>query len=270
MKTLIAGPWVGEFGWELFAWQAYVRSLSTSFDKTIIISRTKSEHLYSDFCNQFVPFDKVTGPADSFFMHNFDSKREALRIIKELQISLKGTTLLIPRRIGMPPYTHYNDVVRIGNFNLKPKYIKFGEKIESQFDYIFHIRNSKLREQDNWSMENWVELRNLFEDKKIACIGSGSQSGWIEGTEDLRDVSLSDLFGIISSSDCVFGPSSGPMHLASLCGCPHIVWGDQSKSLDRYSTTWNPLGTPVLFLGDKLYHPSPQDVFTEFKDWSLK
>ena len=21
MKKLIAGPWVGEFGWELFAWQ---------------------------------------------------------------------------------------------------------------------------------------------------------------------------------------------------------------------------------------------------------
>ena len=119
-------------------------------------------------------------------------------------------------------------------------------------------------------MENWVELRSLFKDKKIACIGTSSKSGWIEGTEDLRDVPLDDLFGVISSSDCVFGPSSGPMHLASLCGCPHVVWGDQSKSLDRYSTTWNPLGTPVLFLGDKLYHPSPQDVFTEFKNWERR
>jgi len=39
MKKLIAGPWVGEFGWELFAWQAYVRALSRNFDHTTIISQ---------------------------------------------------------------------------------------------------------------------------------------------------------------------------------------------------------------------------------------
>ena len=32
MKTLIAGPWVGEFGWELAAWQGYIRALSKNFD----------------------------------------------------------------------------------------------------------------------------------------------------------------------------------------------------------------------------------------------
>jgi len=27
-SLLIAGPWLGEFGWELFAWQGYVRYVS--------------------------------------------------------------------------------------------------------------------------------------------------------------------------------------------------------------------------------------------------
>ena len=33
MKRLIAGPWVGEFGWELFAWQGYIRALSRHLKK---------------------------------------------------------------------------------------------------------------------------------------------------------------------------------------------------------------------------------------------
>ena len=36
-KTLIAGPWVGEFGWELFAWHGYVRTLAKQYDRIIII-----------------------------------------------------------------------------------------------------------------------------------------------------------------------------------------------------------------------------------------
>ena len=48
MKTLIAGPWSGEFGWELFAWQAYIRSLSKYFEKTTIICRENSQYLYSN------------------------------------------------------------------------------------------------------------------------------------------------------------------------------------------------------------------------------
>ena len=37
MKKLIAGPWTGEFGWELFAWHAYIRALSRKFEHTTII-----------------------------------------------------------------------------------------------------------------------------------------------------------------------------------------------------------------------------------------
>ena len=51
-KHLLAGPWVGEFGWELFAWQAYIRSLSRHYDKTTIICRPTSHSIYTDFCRQ--------------------------------------------------------------------------------------------------------------------------------------------------------------------------------------------------------------------------
>ena len=36
-KILLAGPWVGEFGWELFCWQGFLRKLSKQYDKVITI-----------------------------------------------------------------------------------------------------------------------------------------------------------------------------------------------------------------------------------------
>jgi hypothetical protein len=80
----------------------------------------------------------------------------------------------------------------------------------------------------------------------------------------------SDTFDVLRNTKCIFGPSSGPIHLSSLCGCPHVVWGDQSKSLNRHYTNWNPLGTKVLFLDRFLYHPPPEYVFDKFKKWDLK
>ena len=82
-RTLIAGPWVGEFGWELFAWQAYVRALSRKFDKTIIICRENSAALYADFANDFIHVNPKTGLADSFFMYGLDTRELLQKILME-------------------------------------------------------------------------------------------------------------------------------------------------------------------------------------------
>ena len=61
MSILFAGPWVGEFGWELFGWQAKIRKLAKEYDKTIISSRECNRYLYSDFSDEFIPFLKSRG-----------------------------------------------------------------------------------------------------------------------------------------------------------------------------------------------------------------
>ena len=53
--TLLAGPWVGEFGYELCQWQGFVRKLSREYDDTIVVSRPGHEVLYSDFCSKYIP-----------------------------------------------------------------------------------------------------------------------------------------------------------------------------------------------------------------------
>ena len=66
---IIIGPWVGEFGWELFSWQGYCRAISKKYEKVIVISRPGNNFLYSDFCDIYLPFEPAEGTAD-WHMHS--------------------------------------------------------------------------------------------------------------------------------------------------------------------------------------------------------
>ncbi len=270
-KKLIAGPWVGEFGWELFAWQAYIRSLSKHYDKTTIICRPTSHSIYSDFADSYMYYNPTKGMADSFFMHGLDFHESIKQILSSSPVLDGNTSLLVPRRIGWPPHTHWSEAFPFGEHIVKPEYINFSNKITAQahdfkFDYIFHIRDRKLRKLDNWSMKNWERLFELLGSDSVACIGTEKQSACIQGASDLRGVDLELLFKCLSMAKCVFGPSSGPMHLASLCNAPHVVWS-HGGNRERYQTNWNPLKTPVLFLDKFDWHPTPEYVFEEFSKW---
>ena len=269
-KLLIAGPWVGEFGWELFAWQAYVRALSHHFEQTLILCRETSEALYKDFATDFLFIDSQTGWVDSFFMHGVDANqllRETL-MNRRPQFLKQSPTIFTPRRIGWPPRTHYTESFKLGDYDIVPEYITYGQQTTTQYDYVFHLRHRELRKEDNWDIRKWEKLLELLSisPEKVACVGTYNEALHLEGTKDLRGADTSDVLTVIRNAKCTFGPSSGPMHLASLCACPHVVWSRPENDV-RYHQTWNPLNTPVLFLSEFGCHPSPDYVFEKFNNW---
>ena len=269
-RVLIAGPWLGEFGWELFAWQGYIRALSEHFDETICITRKNSKHLYVDFANQILNYDSSAGVPDMFFMPNVSIDAVLLNEIlseNNVDITDKQVTWFPARKIGQPPFTHYSEEMSFGNLKIKPKYVIFDNQYK-EYDYVFHIRSRPLRQQDNWAIEKWSKLLELLtkNGERVACIGTKKSSGHIAGTDDLRDIPMDKLIGVLSNSRCCFGPSSGPMHLASLCGTPHVVWSIMYNHI-RYTKNWNPHNTPVLFLGEHEWHPEPEYVYEKFKTW---
>jgi len=269
--VLIAGPWLGEFGWELFAWQGYVRALSEYFDETVCISRKNSKHLYTDFAKQVIAYDRDDGVPDMFFMPNVKIDGALFNEIiqqNKVDVTNKTVTWFPARKIGQPPMTHYSEDIGFGDLKIKPKYVIFENEFR-KYDYVFHIRDRPLRKEDNWSIEKWVKLLELLtqEKKTVACIGTQSSSGWIPGTDDLRGIPMDELIGVLSNAGHCFGPSSGPMHLASLCGTPHVVWSIMYNH-PRYTENWNPHGTPVLFLGDYDWHPSAEYIYQQYKTWT--
>lgn len=269
-KTLIAGPWWGEFGHELFAWQAYVRSLSRFYEKTHIVCRKSSSYLYEDFADEFTFIDTEGGIPDGFLIHNFNMDECIYNLaIGELKPLLQGgAAFLPPRHIEDPYELDCKKEVEFGKKNLKPEYYSYGDKDEVDIEYVFHIRQRKLREEDNWSIENWKKLESFLECEKdkIACIGTISEAGYIEGTLDLRNKNLNVVCNALKNSKCIFGPSSGPIHLASLCECKQVVWSKPGNE-KRYTDLWNPFNSDVLFLKEHSWQPSPEYVFEKFNNF---
>ena len=89
-RVLLAGPFLGELGWELFCWQGYVRAKSKDFDKTIVISRPLNKHLYEDFA-EVVEFDPESNLTEAWWCNNAKSSNSLIRKIKEE----KGVTAIL-------------------------------------------------------------------------------------------------------------------------------------------------------------------------------
>ena len=246
--TLIAGPFLGEFGWELMEWQGYLRNLSKFYEKTIIYGRESSKYLYKDFVSEFRRVNPSSWENDAYELRGFDYKKWAEQF--------KNVDLLIADN-------------RCKNLRglINQDFISFGNKIKKSFDIVIHARNiygsnyPNKKDLRNWPKENWDELCESLKNFKIASVGLKELSYAPKNSVDLRGISTKTLCNILFSSKCCVGPSSGLMHLASLCKVPHIVWTTSKgfKSFGgspfRYLRSWNPLNTKVKLILDYDWNP---------------
>ena len=99
------------------------------------------------------------------------------------------------------------------------------------------------------------KLINYFNSKnlKVASIGISGEALHIPHSDNLMDIPLEKTADILASSSCILGTSSGPMHFASLCGCPQILISEcvESGGKDnerRYKYDWNPFETSVTLI----------------------
>jgi hypothetical protein len=230
----------GEFGWEVMQWQGFVRKKAKEYDRVIIQCKESSNPLYMDI------------PNASFFNPG----------IPPVQIEEIVRTYVWKKDQHIP--------------HDQQEFIVYGcEKTEHPFDILFHARNAKHQEK-NYPVEMWAELSRMFYDADYKVASIGNNAHHVEGTYDLTGESLDAIFDYMQSAKCIVGPSSGPMHLASLCNCPQVVWGDErtyvgGNTLEtRYKKTWNPFGVPVDYIttawdSPGRWKPEPTTVFLRTK-----
>jgi ADP-heptose:LPS heptosyltransferase len=138
-------------------------------------------------------------------------------------------------------------------------------------DVAFHFR-SLLREDldtKNYPIVYAHDLINrcIAAGIRVCCIGHPQYSLCPGNCDDLRSGNLSETRMALKSIKVVVGGSSAPMHLASLCGLPIVVWWKaapfDSELRDRYFDLWNPHKTPVFVVSDSTFQPAPKQVFSE-------
>ncbi len=259
MKTLFS-QFVGELGWELFGWQGYLREISQDFDKVILSGRYNHEIIHEDFCDEYIPINvsgSCKGPYNSDYIYDNLHEKYAPDLI-----ILPQTQLI-----------KYNLQNRQNFIDFKQKFIKYGNS-DNSFDFLIHPRNVSFDTFNNsvgrnWSLEKWKDVIKHFPNLKIASIGSKEGAAHIPGTIDLRGVSLRDLVNYMAGSKFCIGPSSGPMHLASLCGCQQVVWWGKPEPKKRiqlneyrYLEDWNPFKTKVKIVSQDTFDIEVKQLIT--------
>lgn len=276
-RNIIAGPWLGEFGWELMRWQGIFRKLHDKGWSITMVSRLGHEALYEDYIDEFIPARKFgfeeSGPTDGW---RINGKVPTLdkQLLDSKFSGYKYMGPLTCMTIGKDPLGANQRFIMYGK-DSRDKMDDFG------YDIIIHARSTSKGGTDirNWPKKNWKELiwtlgeaPKITGEKKYRMAVIGSQEGAMHfsglgGAYDYRGAPLIQVIDMIARSKCIIGPSSGPMHLASLCGTPQIVFTDKKHwgscngtNRQRYETNWNPLGTKAIVLDEDNWQPSVDKV----------
>ena len=243
-RTLLAGPWIGEFGYELCQWQGIVRREAAKHDRTIVVTYPSHEGMYRDFTQDVRPLPDwfLAGhfEPDGLAVHGDTAKALRQRLREWIQ-EIPHTTWLRPQSTNVPCAQQTWADWR-GAGPVDPRLI------------VLVTRHRALATFRNWRPANWKTLGQAMEDMGYQV--QYADCDW--------DQSL-DLFGRCALAA---GASTGGMHLASLCQCPHYVWGQMDLHIrigggytlsERYTQRWNPFRAPVL-CGNLGWQPSVNQV----------
>jgi hypothetical protein len=250
--TYFAGPWVGEFGWELCCWQGWLRRRARLGDRIIVCSRPGHEALYEDFAVDFIPFIPPPGEANCYSLEGVAA--DAFR-----HMVPKGT-------IWLNPCAGVGHVLKGGcPYVPNQTYIRFGKDAgATEFEIIIHARDRRgpSKSPRNWPVEAWNELVHCLPSQwRVSWMGSREEAAAFKGV-DLRGIPLTDLMRKLRAARLVIGPSSGPIHLAALCGASHVVWSGNARDGIRYRKLWNPFQAEHrLMMG---WRPEVRDVYVLF------
>lgn len=243
MKRLLVPIYLGELGWELINYVPHVQFLTRRFlpDEVHVVCRPGREALYpmgTHFYTVKVNDKNASGNSGGVQPARFNdlAKKLAARtdILKVVPSPKKGMRYY-DRRI-FPKY------VAPAN----PRY-KLGPN-----SVVLTVRGrSHHARLKNWAADKWVTLCNFLLKKKYTPVVTGLiETVRFEPPKGcvnlMGQTTLADMISLFHQAKFVVGQSTGPAHLASLCGTPHAIWGPD-RIEGRYLKSWNPHRTIVAY-----------------------
>lgn len=237
IKTLYAGPWIGEFGWELCWWNPLVRYQAKQYDHIIVAAPESSRYLY-EFADNFIPL-KTQG------ITYWEGKLEGKPPVVQANFFLEPHKEFA-KHIDEPDHVSTKRLWR----SLIPEHPTFQADILCAFRPRKYIGQYLIAGKE-YPIDLCQEVADKLIDKglSVACFG-GTDNYCPNGVIDLRGQSLEEQCGAIATAKCIVGPSSGPIHLASLCGRPLVTWITSMHHTlrRRYEKLWNPFDISVRFI----------------------
>jgi ADP-heptose:LPS heptosyltransferase len=179
------------------------------------------------------------------FADVFHDPKEVPRLPKTASLGHKNLCGYNPRRAQGKKFHQQT-------FHMYGKREMINEKL-----IFFHARKRTHRSDDNYRHNQ--ELINALraEGYQVATLGLSSATEDCDCDYDFRDVPLKKLVDLMADGNMIVGTSSGPLHLAALCGLPQVAISEH-VNLRRYKTDWNPFQVPATCTGN--WHSSVDNV----------
>lgn len=257
-KKLFASHWIGEFGWELMAWQGHLRYWSQNGYDVTVGCLKRQEFLYKDFAKDIHTLKADGGIPDCFMRNGIRNLDEFEKVL--YRYNRNGYNIILPQNIGCFPNS--KGITVNDNFK-KQSFIQYtSDTPTKEYDIILHSRARSLDPSRNWGTEKYELLieKLLNDGYSIASIGSLKDANEFSGVDSYNGKSLDFTVSLLNNCKLAIGESSGAMHLASLCGTKHLVWS-YPPNKERYETVWNPLNTPVIFYSDEDWNPKVDSIY---------
>lgn len=265
---LFAGPWIGEFGWELARWQGAVRKRAKESGLYTIVMSDPGHHvLYDDFAHEFweLPEFFLDAVADGTLVRQCDH----VRADNSKVLDLLGT--LIWRELDLA--ADLKDWLTPGKFSPEEQYVvplRVGLDAWSsaasppQFPGYYCIlpRLRRWNPHKNWPAQNWRSLYTALSDLLLCpkVVGRQEEINLIVSGVEIRERDwLTRSIDLLTHAKFAIAPESGGAVLSLLCGCPTLVFGHENQRV-RICRTENFLGTKVKYLARTDYNFSIDEV----------
>jgi hypothetical protein len=255
-KNLFAGPFLGEFGYELMQWQGFVRARRHFYDQVHVLTYPGRDYFYEG-CHVHA--------------HDIDLKKAGYWYGRFSPVETHHMVQVKAAAIGLSDYDIFDTSLLCTRYHKmlfwhqEFKLLQEPPLVAKPYDIVFHFRAVEKEGFDrvkNYPPQLADELagRCLEGGLTVVCVGHPSYSYCPNGCIDHRSADLRQTVAAISSAVVGVGEASGGMHLINACGKPTIIWGDGQWRIDP-ALRWNPFQVPIYVVTIADWRPMPVDVW---------
>jgi hypothetical protein len=249
-RKLFAGPYAGEFGYEVMQFQGYVRARRQHYEQVHVLTFPGREYLYEG-CQ--------------VHSHDLDLKTAGFWYGRLGPAEMKNMADAKARELGLEDYDIFNPSLLCTKYHKRLFWHQEFRLLQEEplapklYDLVLHFRAiNKVGSgpSKNYPPKMADELARRFIDSglSVCCIGHPDYAYCAVGCTDYRSVQMDQTVAGICSARLGVGGSSGAMHLMNVCGKPTVVWGDLA------SLRWNPFRVPIHMVSETAWQPAPEEV----------
>jgi len=261
--VIIAGPFVGELGFEIGEWVPHIKGLVDRLKcKAHVFTRKGHEILYP-FAENIHTFDF---PGDhsycNWLFNPPDEEIERCHKLEEQVREYAGRDEFCKefRILEVSGRSRTHRVFRDKAPLLLEPPVELTEKwrktLPSTTKVVLTYRGAVRGSERNSNMDTLRRAADLAAGKEwtpvvVGKVDEGYPIPEVKGVNLINRTSLADLVAIYGLSCAVVGSSTGIIHLAAACGVPHITWGSTYRGdrvIVRYKEEWNLNKTWVRFI----------------------